>query len=134
MSLERVIEMSPEKFFLIPMDVLLANLPGVSVEILARELAPQPEGSLSGPTSQQVSDVLVEYLVPRTIADAWAKIIGSPAPLDVVLAKFTRDLTLVRVVVEDFTEPPPNAPPLPPEDILNSIFTIELPDADADDI
>ena len=129
-----LVEMSPEKFFLIPMDVLLANLPGVSVEILARELAPQPEDSLSGPTSQQISDVLVEYLVPRTIADVRAKIIGSPAPLDVVLAKFTRDLTLVRVVVEDFTEPPPNAPPLPPEDILNSIFTIELPDADADDI
>ena len=129
-----LVEMSQENFFLMPLDLLLANLPGVSVEILARKLTPQPEASLSGPTSQQISDVLVEYLVPRTIADAWAKIIGSPAPLDVVLAKFTKDLTLVRVVVEDFTEPPPNAPPLPPEDILNSIFTIELPDADADDI
>ncbi|MCI0790996.1 MAG: PGF-pre-PGF domain-containing protein, partial [Chloroflexi bacterium] len=127
-------EMSPEQFFLIPLEVLLENLPGVSVEQLARELAPQPDPRLPAPASQQISDAIVEYLVPRTIADAWAKIIGSPAPLDQVLARFTRDLTRVRVVVEDFTELPPSAPPLPPEDILNSIFAIDVPGVDNEDI
>ncbi|MCH8825530.1 MAG: S8 family serine peptidase [Chloroflexi bacterium] len=127
-------EMSPEQFFLIPLEVLLENLPGVSVEQLARELAPQPDPRLPGPESQQISDAIVEYLVPRTIADAWAKIIGSPAPLDQVLARFTRDLTRVRVVVEYFTELPPSAPPMPPEDILNSIFAIDVPGVDNEDI
>lgn len=59
---------------------------------------------------------------------------GSPAPIVQILGKFTTRLDSIRVIVEDLVEPPPDVPRFPPDVVLNSMFTVDLPDSGAEDL
>ena len=132
--IERLPEMSPERLFEISPRVLLDRLPRVSAEQLVREVPPEPDPDLPRPTSVQDSPTRTRYTVPATRESAWVRLVGSPAPIKQILGKFTRDLTSVRVVVEDLLEKPPTVPKFPPDEVLNSMFTIDLPDIEEEDI
>ena len=61
----------------------------------------------------------------------WSK---QPAPIEKILGKFTKRLTDVRISVEDLTEKPAVAPAFPPEQFVNAFFSIEIENAEPQDI
>ena len=125
---------SPERLYEIPPTLLSEKFPNVSIEQLVGEIGPQPHPDLERPTSKQDSPTISTYFVTRTIQSQWAVLIGSPAPLDEVLGKFTNSLASIRVITEDILEPPPSVPKFPPDVVLNSMFTIDLPDSREEDL
>ena len=130
----RLPEVSPTKMWQIPLSVLLDNLPSVPVMHLDFWLAPQVAAGLSGPTSRQVAEGVVEYTVPDTVAGGWAQVVASPAPFDSILARFNRRLTDVKFDVTNLEQRPPETTELPPGRIANSFLKVEVRNAEPEDI
>jgi PGF-pre-PGF domain-containing protein len=126
--------MSLEKLFEIPLEVLFNRLPSVPAEQLAFEVPPQPDPSLPPPVKTQVSDVLTTYDVPDTGELVWARLVGSPAPIEKIFGRFARRLTDIQLEVEDLPGKPPEAPDLPSGSIVNAFFRIDVRNASPEDL
>ena len=131
---ERLPEVEPEKLFEISDSVLLEKLPGVSAELLTADVPPQPDPALAPPTTSQLSDSLVVYRVPETGNGTWVTLVGSPAPIVSILAKFNRALTGLEVSVESLAATPTGSPSFDGGLLVNSVFSIDIANAEADDV
>ena len=98
-------------------------------EQLVQEVAPNADLGLPPPVSEQISADITRYTVPLTKPGAWGKLVGSPAPLRAILARATRRLTDVEVLVKDLLELPSQPPELPPDQIVYSLFSVEIENA-----
>ena len=127
---QRLPEMSPAKLYAIPAQVLFDKLPKAPVDQLVIEDLPDLDPDLPPPVAVQVTPTLVIYTSPLTGVLTWGKVVGSPAPIETILAKFTRQIADVRFSIEDMDE----VPDLPADLILNSSFSIDVENAAAEDI
>ena len=131
---ERLPEMSAKKLFQIPVIVLFQELPKAPVEQLVAETPPEVDPDLPPPTSAQISLDVVMYSVRETAELAWATIVGSPVPIEKILAKFTRKLADVQVRVEGLPKDSVGASAFGPEQALYAIFRVDIANAEPDDI
>ena len=131
---ERLPEVSAQKLFEIPVQILFDKLPTAPAEQLAFEEPPKVDPDLPSPIAVQVTPTLAIYTVPETRELVWVTLVGSPTPVDKILAKFTKRVTDVQVKVQELAEKPPEAPEFPALQIVNSIFTIDIENARPGDI
>ncbi len=133
---ERLSIVSVNKLSGIQIQVLFDNLPSVPASQLAGEIPPVADPSLPLPEVTQVTESLFIYRVPQTGELVWVVLVGSPAPIDKILGKFTRSIPGgVQVAVEGLEAKPPEIlPELPPGQTINTFFGVEVDDADPEDI
>ncbi|MCI0441545.1 MAG: PGF-pre-PGF domain-containing protein, partial [Chloroflexi bacterium] len=127
-------QISPQKLMELPVQLLFDKLPQVPADLLVADLPPQPDPTLPLPTAVQVTPTLVIYTAPLTGELTWTKLVGSPAPIESILGKFQRNIRNVEVTVEDLDELPPEAPGFDLDEVLNTLFRIEVENASAEDI
>ncbi len=132
--IERLPEMSAEKLFQIPIEVLFENLPSVPAEAIAPEIEPEVDPTLPPPTVVQVTEDLFIYTAPQTSELKWAKLVGSPAPIEKILGKFNSNLSDVRVILEGLPGKPVELPSFPEGQIPESFFRIDIENAQPADI
>ena len=82
----------------------------------------------------QLTPTLVIYETPETIALEWATLVGSPLPIEGVLAKFARDLTNVVTRLEDVPEKPADVPQFAEGQVVASLLRITLENAVPEDV
>ena len=128
--IERLPELSPEKLYEIPAQVLFDRLPNVPVDQLVIEDLPDLDPNLPPPVAVQVTPTLVIYTSPLTGELTWGKVVGSPAPIETILAKFTRQIANVQFRIEDLAD----VTDLPAGQIVNSRFSIDVENAAPEDI
>ena len=131
---ERLPEMSAAKLFQVPTTVLFEELPRVPVEQLALEVPPQADPGLPPPTSAQVSADVTLHTLPETAELAWSTLVGSQAPIEKILARFTRKLAGVEARLEGLAEEPPGTPALDPGQAVYSLFRVDIANAGPQDI
>ena len=131
---ERLPEMSAGKLHALAPAVLFDNLPSVPAEAIAREFAPVVDPSCVPPESTQESAERVIYAVCDTVESAWAKMVGSPAPIDSILGKFTTIRSGIQVGIEEIETLPAAAPQFSVDRFLNSFFNINIEGAEEGDL
>ena len=122
-------EMAPDKLFDLTAQLLFDELPQVSAEQLTAEVSPQVGRNIPPPAAVETTQTLTTYEVAYTGALTWTALVASPAPIEAVLAKFTRRLLNVRLSVEDLSQKPVESPDFGSSQIANSIFSIEIENA-----
>lgn len=127
-------EMSPDKLFEIPLDVLFSSLPSVPVEPFAFAVSPPVDPNLPLPTVTEVTDTLSIYAVPNTGELTWVTMVGSPAPIEKILGKFRRSITDLLLEIEQLAEKPPSTPDFRPDQVINTFFRVDVPDVLPEDI
>ncbi|MCH8309356.1 MAG: PGF-pre-PGF domain-containing protein, partial [Chloroflexi bacterium] len=132
--IERLPEMSAEKLHSLNPQVVLKNLPSVATEAITREFLPEIDPDCAPPELTQVSDVLAIYKVCQTGELAWAKLVGSPAPIDSILGKFTTVRSGISVSIEDIDSLPAAAPQFSDDLVVNSFFNINIEGAEPGDL
>ena len=132
--IERLPEMPVERLSQIPVQVLFDKLPKVPASQLAIENPPQAGAGLPPPTAVEVTSTLVIYTVPDTGELEWATLVGSPAPIDKILARFTRRQTGLRVQVEQLIEMPSRAPEFAPGQVASAFFRVDLENVEPQDV
>ncbi|MCH9017557.1 MAG: PGF-pre-PGF domain-containing protein [Chloroflexi bacterium] len=65
---------------------------------------------------------------------AWAKLVGSPAPIDSILGKFTTVRSGISVSIEDIDSLPAAAPQFSDDLVVNSFFNISIEGAEPGDL
>ena len=131
----RLPEMSPQKLWQIPPQLLHDRMPGVNAMHLNAWTRPQVPEDLPAPIPGEATDTRAVYVVPEARSDEWALVIGSLAPFLNIWAKFARPLDDLRVVLEGFgASQPVDTPDLPAGAIANSFFSISLGDVAPRDI
>ena len=131
---ERLTEMSPDEQHAIPPEVQLRKLPNVPAEQLTGELPPTVPDDIESPVRDQPAPGIDRFTLPETPEDDWAPLTTSPAPIDGILAKFTRRISNVTTQVEDLTRIPEGVPGLGAGKIINSLFNIDIGNAEPEDI
>ena len=127
--IERLPEMSPDKLFGIPIEVLFDSLPSVPTEQLVFEETPEVDPSLLPPTVTRVGNRAI-YTVPDTGELKWAKLVGSPVFIDGILGKFNRRFTNVNINVREIAFTPSGIPPVGPGMLIDlPYFQIDAEDA-----
>ena len=127
--IERLPEMSPDKLFGIPIEVLFDRLPSVPTEQLVFEETPEVDPSLLPPTVTRVGNRAI-YTVPDTGELKWAKLVGSPVFIDGILGKFNRRFTNVNINVREIAFTPSGIPPVGPGMLIDlPYFQIDAEDA-----
>ena len=127
--IERLPEMSPDKLFGIPIEVLFDSLPSVPTEQLVFEETPEVDPSLFPPTVTRVGNRAI-YTVPDTGELKWAKLVGSPVFIDGILGKFNRRFTNVNINVREIAFTPSGIPPVGPGMLIDlPYFQIDAEDA-----
>jgi PGF-pre-PGF domain-containing protein len=130
----RLPEMSPQKLWEFPLELLMEKLPGVPVMHLdSWNRPPVPADLVPAETTRSDEDV-TEYALAEARESQWAVIVGSPAPIERVWARFSRPLFNVRIKVESFDERPVDTPDFPQDQIANSFFAISLEGAQPQDL
>jgi PGF-pre-PGF domain-containing protein len=131
--IQRLPEMKPEKLFQLPRKVLLDKL--VSVPAVAIVSEQPPSVTAPPPAVLSASENLTIYALPRTERQQWAKLIGSPVYIEQALGKFLRDLTDVRIRLEELDQLPPGVATLPASEIPDPpYFRIEMEKAAPEDL
>ena len=130
----RLPEMSPQKLWEFPIELLIDKLPGVPVMHLVSWNRPQVPADLSPAETTRSDENVTEYTLAEARESQWALIVGSPAPIERVWARFSRPLFNVRVKVESFDERPIGTPEFPQDQIANSFFAISLENAQPQDL
>ena len=130
----RLPEISPTKLWQIPLEVFIDRLPSVPVMHLDRWNRPEVALDLPSPVGEVSDEATTVYTLPEARESEWAVLVNSPAPFEIIWAKFRQGLTDVRVRVENVKEPPAGVPTLPSGRIPNSFFNIGVENADPDDI
>jgi len=77
---------------------------------------------------------VVVYSVPRTIAGEWAGLVGSPIPIEKILAKFKVSVENVRVKVEELEAKPPKVKDLPPGRVVAHYLKLTLEGVKPEDV
>ncbi|MDP6452233.1 MAG: PGF-pre-PGF domain-containing protein, partial [SAR202 cluster bacterium] len=131
---ERLPEMSAEKLHTLTPEVLFDNLPSVPTEAITREFTPEVDPGCPTPEVTQVGEGLAVYEVCDTGVLAWATLVGSPAPIDSILGKFTQVRSGISVGVEDIDNLPDAAPAFSEDRVLNSFFNINVDGAEQGDL
>ncbi len=126
--------MEPESFFKINKEVLFEKFKDIPTEQLVAEELPELDPELGEPQFTQITDDLALHLVPETGVLTWVKLVGSPAPIDAIVAKFASALADISVEVEGLTELPTGVPSLPEGQIVNSIFSVDISNATDEDL
>ena len=131
----RLPEISAQKLWEMPPELLLGKLPSVDAMHLNAWVRPQVAPDLPEPVAALPSDDRSVYIVPEGRESEWALVVASPAPFDRIWAKFTRRLTDVRFVIESLgAEKPSGTPSLPPGRIAASFFSIDVENAAPRDV
>ena len=130
----RLPEVSAPRLWQMPFALLARNLPSVPAEHLSAwerpEVAtdlPQPEVALSTETTSL-------YLLPEARQDQWALVVGSPAPIETMWARFTRPRSDVNVMVRDLGVSLAGVPDLPPGLVANTFFSVGIENATPEDV
>ena len=123
---DRLPEMTPDNFFDIDPQVLFDKFENVPTEQLVGQEPPPLDPRFGAPQFTQVTDDIALYLVPETGELTWVKLVGSPAPIDAIIAKFGTSQSDLQIEVESLLAVPSNAPSLPAGQQLNSIFSVDL--------
>ena len=131
---DRLPEVAPDALFEISAELLYRRLPQVPVEQLTLERLPSVDPSLAPPVSVEVTQTLSIYRVSNTGVNVWATLVSSPAPIDKILARFTRRLSNVEMRLQDLAGPPDGASPLRPGAIAREYFDITLANASPEDV
>ena len=84
----RLPEMSPEKLWEFPLELLIDKLPGVSVMQLDSWNPPEVPASLSPAETTRSDENVTEYTLAEAREDQWALLVGSPAPFERIWARF----------------------------------------------
>ncbi|PKB79455.1 MAG: hypothetical protein BZY88_13225 [SAR202 cluster bacterium Io17-Chloro-G9] len=131
----RLPEMSAQKLWQIPPELLHDRMPGVNAMHLNAWTRPQVPEDLPAPIPGEATDDRAVYVVPEVRSDEWALVIGSPSPFVNIWAKFARPLDDLRVVLDGFgASQPVDTPDLPAGAIANSFFSISLGDVASRDV
>jgi PGF-pre-PGF domain-containing protein len=124
--IDRLPDMEPENFFEISEEVLFEKFDDVPTEQLIAEEPPPLDPNFGDPESTQLTENLTLYEVPETGELTWVKLVGSPAPIDAILAKFATSQSDLQIEVESLAGVPSGAPNLPAGHDLNSIFSVDI--------
>jgi len=130
----RLPEISPEKLWEFPLELLIDKLPSVPVMHLAAWNRPQVPADLSPATTTRSDENVTEYTLAEARENQWAQLAGSPAPFERVWARFTRALENVRIKLERFDQKPAGTADLPQGQIANSFFAVSLENAMPQDV
>ena len=132
---ERLQEVDPDALFAEGMEAaLLERLANVPVEQITRERLPEADPDIvPGELVSQIGDIAV-YRVPETGALVWAPLVGSPAPIDKILAKFKESKANVELSLESLDAAPEGAPALPSGQVVSNYFNINLEGATPEDV
>jgi PGF-pre-PGF domain-containing protein len=109
--IERLPEMSPDKLFKLPVDVLFTRLPHVPAEHLAPEQPPQPDPGLPFPTVRRESSTISIHTIAETGEQKWSKL-ADDRVFQAILGKFARRLTDVSLRLEELANRPGDVPGL----------------------
>ncbi len=131
---DRLPVMRPEKLFEIPVEVLFNELSTAPTEQLAFEVTPEVDPALALPVATQIGPDSVRYTLPETSAGQWATLVGSPAPINRILAKFNRRVTDLTIDVESLAARPLETPELPSGHVVNSVFSIDMEGVEPEDV
>ena len=129
---ERLPELTIDKLNEIPQATLFAKLAGVNADNLTKETVPRAE--LDQYNAVQVTPDLVAYEVPSTGERVWAKIVGSPEPIEAILAQFSRNIPDLMVNLETLTALPDGVAALSAGQIVNAMFQVDLENAQPEDV
>lgn len=132
-------EMAPADFNRLISDadaaaVLLEKLPMVSAEQLTPLHVAAPDPGLPTPVALTTGPSTTLYEVASVSLSSWTKLVGSPDPIDSILAKFGSDANDVQVLVEVLDDIPNELPALADHRIINAAFNIDVTNAAAEDI
>ena len=122
----RLPEASASKLWEVPVQVLIDNLPSVPVMHLDFWNKPAVDPSLPEPQGTDVTPTMSVYTLPEARESQWALLVGSPAPIERLWAKFRRQQTDLRVLFRQLERKPIGLPDLPPEQTVNTFFDISL--------
>ena len=127
---ERLPELSVGKLSEIPAQLLFDKLPTVSVSHLALETPPQVEPSLPQPAIVQSTPSQITFAA-ETRESLWTALTdtsgsSAPTPVERILGRFTRRLTEVQTTLAGLDAAPEDAPPLPGDQIVSSLFSVDL--------
>lgn len=127
-------EMSADKLWGLPFEMLIEKLPSVPVMHLDFWIPPKKDPDLPDTVATETTPTQVVYTLPQTREQAWSLLVSSPAPFEKVWARFNRSLSDVKVVTETLQSKPPGTPDLLPGRIANSFFRVDIENADPADI
>ena len=130
----RLPEVSPQRLWLMPVQFLLEQLPSVPAMHLNSWNRPEVDPELPSARLEQPTSALSIYTVPEVRAGEWALVVGSPAPIETIWARFTRSLNNVRIRVEVLEARPGDTPAPPVGRIANTFLRIGLENAGPDDV
>jgi PGF-pre-PGF domain-containing protein len=130
----RLNHLPPDKLFQIPPEVLFRNMPSVPAEQLVVEVPPRADPDLPQPEIFVTAGALTTYNVPRTRASSWAVLAQGRAPIDRILGKFGKDLSNVRVTLEDLSQSGGGLPDVGPNRVVGPYFRVDVDNASPEDI
>jgi hypothetical protein len=122
----RLPEMSAQKLWDLPLELLLRKPPSVDAMQLDFWNRPEVASDLPDPVATTTTDSRSVYVLPETRESEWALVVASPAPFQKVWAKFTRHLSDVRIVVESLPGRPEGTPELLPGRVANAFIQSNL--------
>ena len=93
-------EMSADKLWGLPFEMLIEKLPSVPVMHLDFWIPPKKDPDLPDTVATETTPTQVVYTLPQTREQAWSLLVSSPAPFEKVWARFNRSLSDVKVVTE----------------------------------
>ena len=131
---ERLSRFSPDKLFQIPAEVLFRTMPSVPIEHLAAEIPPRADSGLPLPQIIDITDASATYNIPKTKAGAWVALVQDRAPFDQILGRFGKDLSDVRVSLEDLSKSGEGPPDLGPDRVVGPHFKVEIGNAAPEDL
>ena len=128
-------DVDTEEFKKIPAEVRLSEL---TDDVSAEVITPQDNEPDIDPN--QPDPVIVEMTPTKEViqispkGQGWVSFFNSPAPIDSLLAEFSREIANVRVSLEDVPEKPSEVPDLPEDQIVSEYFRIDTENVEPGDI
>ena len=127
----RLPEVSAPRLWQMPFRLLARNLPSVPAEHLSAWERPEVASDLPQPELALTTETTSIYLLPEARQDQWALVVGSPAPIETMWARFTRPRSDVGVMVRDLGVSPEGTP----EGLVaNTFFSVGIENATPEDI
>ncbi|MCH8869351.1 MAG: PGF-pre-PGF domain-containing protein [Chloroflexi bacterium] len=115
-------------------EVLLEKLPLVSAEQLLPVQIASADPDLPAPVATETGPSTTIYDVASVSPTGWTRLVGSPGPIDNILARFSRATANVQVEVEILGELPKESPGLGQGRLLYAAFKVEVNDVGPEDI
>lgn len=122
-------EVSPLHLWGVPFEKLAGRIPSVDSMHLAFWKRPLPPADLPALRLMDQTDDLSIYALPEARGSEWAVVVGSPAPIETIWAKFRSPASDLRIAVRSLLGVPAGAPSLPGGRIANSFFSVDVGEA-----